>query len=78
MSPMTPKEWRTSVGLTNDVQFVPAKDPSVLGSGIEGKYKPLNDSDMEFSEDERDQPPSTPIKPTLKGKEKAVSPQEVR
>lgn len=71
------KEWRNSVGLTNDVQFVPAKNATVLGGGIEGKYKPLNDSDMEMSDD-GEEPPRPPSKPSSKGKEKATDMEEVR
>lgn len=57
-SHLTGKAWRESVGLMKDVQFVPAKSASVLGAGIEGKFKPINDplpvaggSDMDISSD---------------------------
>ncbi|KAG8932203.1 hypothetical protein FRC01_000125 [Tulasnella sp. 417] len=68
---LTGKEWRISVGLTNDVQFVPAKNASVLGAGIDGKYKPISDSDMEVSDSESDST-AKPLQPNGKGKAKAT------
>ncbi|KAG8949325.1 hypothetical protein FRC04_008928 [Tulasnella sp. 424] len=65
------KEWRISVGLTNDVQFVPAKDASVLGAGIDGKYKPISDSDMEMSDSDADIA-AVPSRSNGKGKAKAT------
>lgn len=68
---LTGKEWRISVGLTNDVQFVPAKNASVLGAGIDGKYKPISDSDMEVSDSDSEDTVK-PLHPNGKGKAKAT------
>ncbi|KIO32897.1 hypothetical protein M407DRAFT_18356 [Tulasnella calospora MUT 4182] len=68
---LTGKEWRISVGLTNDVHFVPAKNASVLGAGIDGKYKPISDSDMEVSDSDSDNT-AKPLQLNGKGKAKAT------
>lgn len=60
------REWREKVGLGPDIQFVPGKTASVLGSGIEGKYKPINDSDMDISSDAA---PSSPTRPNFRAAE---------
>ncbi|KAG9006609.1 hypothetical protein FRB94_000535 [Tulasnella sp. JGI-2019a] len=64
------KEWRQAVGLTKDVLFVPATNTSVLGAGIEGKFKPINDPEAAVTLQSVEPPsPKTPLQ--LKGKEKA-------
>lgn len=65
------REWRVAVGLTKDVHFVPAKNTSVLGAGIDGKYTPINDPDA-VPPPPSDDPATPPKPPTLKGKEKAT------
>ncbi|KAG9018193.1 hypothetical protein FRB90_011891 [Tulasnella sp. 427] len=53
------------------MSFIPAKNASVLGAGIDGKYKPLNDSDMEISDSDTEVA-TVPSRLSGKGKAKAV------
>lgn len=59
-----------SVGLTKDVQFVPAKNTSVIGAGIDGQFIPINDPEAVTAVLEA---PNSPVKSKGdKGKEKAT------